>query len=313
MSALSTFSVHPRVVTTSLESEGSSPGPSSASDVGHGNESDNVEPSETAALIALFGWTLPPYPTEEKAATQRTSSVIPSLSRASSVVSFRNESSSTPQPAPSVSRRGSLSPESISARLPAASIPTAHTPQQKRDASLLYCKMCQRRVGLWAFGPQAVERENRAQRQFDLLKEHRPYCPYVVRSAIVPSFPMPSGHSAVLNGANGSGNGNLQDASIEGWRAMLSIVLKAKKRPFHGANRSVTAVGPVPTGGANGSTESFVNIDEMEVDRVEVMVEGVKKRGVSFRFDATSWQLLLTLVLCFQGRDVLKYVRGLLG
>lgn len=288
MSALSTFNVRPGVVPTSAESERSSPGPSSASDAGRENHEDNVEPSETAALVALFGWALPP--TDQRATTRRTSSAMPSLSRASSVVSLRYERIATPQFAPSASQRGSSSPASVSAELPPTPASTTDTPQQKRDASLLYCKLCQRRVGLWAFGPQAVEKENRPQRQFDLLKEHRPYCPYVVRSTIVPNFPMPSGHSAVLNGANG--NGNLQETPIEGWRALLSIVSKARKRSFYGSNKSAATAGPVLVDGANGSTESFVNVDDMEVDRVEAMVEGVKKRG---------------------GRDVLKYVRGLLG
>ncbi|KAF9790616.1 zf-C3HC-domain-containing protein [Thelephora terrestris] len=289
MSALSTFNVRPGVATTSMESDGSSPGPSSASDAGRENEEGSTEPSETAALTALFGWTLPPPSTDERSATQRTSSAVPSLSRASSVVSLRSERAVATQPAPSVSQRGSISPASVSSRLPSVSVSTTNTPQQKRDASLLYCKLCQRRIGLWAFGPQAVEKENRPQRQFDLLKEHRPYCPYVVRSTIVPSFPTSSGHSAVLNGANG--NGNLQDVPTEGWRAMLSIVLKARKRSFYGANRNVPTAGSVAVGGANGSAESFANVDDMEVDRVEAMVEGVKKRG---------------------GKDVLKYVRGLL-
>jgi hypothetical protein len=108
---------------------------------------------------------------------------------------------------------------------------------------------------------------------------------------------MPSGHSAVLNGANGNGNAsaNPQETPIEGWRAMLSIVLKARKRPSHGQNRSAAVVGPVAVGGANGSTESFMNVDEMDVDRVEAMVEGVKKRGVSFYFDTTSRRFSLTL------------------
>ena len=279
MAALSTFSVRPGAVTTSTESDRTSPEPSSASDAGRETETINIEPSETAALTALFGWTLPP-PIEVKTTSQRTTSVMPSLSRASSMVSFRNERSATPQTAPSVSRRESVSPESISVQLPSASVSAARTPQQKRDASLLYCRMCQRRIGLWAFGPQAVEKENRPQRQFDLLKEHRSYCPYVVRATIIPSFPMPSGHNVVTNGSNG--NGNLQDAPVEGWRAMLSIVLKVKKRPFHRANRSMTTVGPVVVSGANGSTESFMNVDDMEVDSVEAMVEGVKKKGVSF-------------------------------
>jgi len=72
----------------------------------------------------------------------------------------------------------------------------------------------------------------------------------------------------------------------------LSIVLKARKRSFYGSGRSVAATEPVTPGGANGSVESFVTVDHMEVDRVEAMVQGVKKRG---------------------GRDVLKYVRVLLG
>ena len=94
---------------------------------------------------------------------------------------------------------------------------------------------------------------------------------------------MPSGHSAILNGANGNGNvgGNPSDVPIDGWRAMLSIVLKARKRPFYGAGRNVSATGPAAAGGANGSTESFVDVDQ-EVDRVEAMIEGVKKRGVGF-------------------------------
>ena len=298
MSALSTFNVRLGATTTSPESERSSPEPSSASDAGHENEHDNTEPSETAALTALFGWTLPPHPPGDKAAT---SSVGPSLSRASSVVSLRNERSATPQVASSASRRGSHSPTSVPARLPSISVSTTHTPQQKRDASLLYCKMCQRRVGLWAFGPQAVEKDNRPQRQFDLLKEHRPYCPYVVRSTIVPSFPMPSGHSAVLNGASGKANGsvggNSQDSPIEGWRAMLSIVLRTRKRSFYGAGRNASGAASMASGGATGSNESFVTVDQMEVDPVEAMVEGVKKRGVSFLFSTRQPRSLLTCFL----------------
>jgi len=103
---------------------------------------------------------------------------------------------------------------------------------------------------------------------------------------------MPSGHSAVLNGANGKANGNSQDPPIEGWRALLSIVLKARKRSFYGTGRRGSGAGSVAPGGATGSSESFVTVDHMEVDPVEAMVEGVKKRG---------------------GRDVLKYVRVLLG
>jgi len=280
MSALSTFNVRLGVTKTSLESEGGSLGPPSVPDVGHENEYDQVEPSETAALTALFGWTLPPQPAEDKAATPKTS-VAPSLSCASSVVSFRNEKNTTPQPAPSISRCGSPSTASVSVQLPS-------TPpiRRNRNGTHLSCTArCVNDGQDWAFGPQAVEKDNRPQRQFDLLKEHRPYCPYVVRSTIVPSFPMPSGHSAVLNGASGNANGaaggSPQDGPVEGWRTMLSIVLKARKRSFYGGGRSVAAAGNVAPGGANDSAKMFVTVDQMKVDRVEAMVEGVKKRGVS--------------------------------
>ena len=106
---------------------------------------------------------------------------------------------------------------------------------------------------------------------------------------------MPSGHSAILNGANGNGNvgGNPLDVPIDGWRAMLSIVLKARKRSFYGAGRNGSIAGPVAAGGVNGSTESFVDVDQ-EMDRVEVMVEGVKKRGVSFFLLNTSMLTMAT-------------------
>jgi Rsm1-like len=137
--------------------------------------------------------------------------------------------------------------------------------------------MCQRRVGLWAFGPGASGEDDRPRRQFDLLKEHRPYCPYVVRSTIVPSLPMPSRYSAVLNGAvtstgtplSGAPSG--QDAPVEGWRAILSIVLKCRKRSI------------VTRGGNFGApTGSSISLppEDVEVDRVEALVDGVKKRGV---------------------------------
>ena len=88
---------------------------------------------------------------------------------------------------------------------------------------------------------------------------------------------MPTGHSAVLNGANGSANGptdgNPQDPRVEGWRAtLLSIFLKARKRSFYGDGRSVAAAGDITPSGVNGRVESFVIVDQIEVDRFEAMV-----------------------------------------
>jgi len=112
-----------------------------------------------------------------------------------------------------------------------------------------------------------MEKEIRSQGQFDLLEEHWPYCPYVVRSTIVPSFPMPPGYSAVLNGTsgntNGAAGGSPQDAPVEGWRAMLSILLNTGKRLFYGGGQSMAAARHIAPGGANSSAEPFVIDDQV--------------------------------------------------
>jgi len=242
MSTLTTFNVARPL---SIEPE-SPPPSSSASDA----PMDQEEPSVTAALTALFGWNLPPLPSADRAVSSRANSVVPAtptLSRSSSVTSFRNaERSGTPEQSASAftSRRDS---------------------KQQRDTSLLYCRMCQRRVGLWAFRPGD---EEGTRRQFDLLKEHRPYCPYTVRSTVVPSLPTPSGHSAIMNGAvtsSGAPLSSVENAPVEGWRAILSIILKSKKRSNFSRHTSSTHP---------------ADDEDMEVDRVEAMVDGVKRTGV---------------------------------
>ena len=74
-------------------------------------------------------------------------------------------------------------------------------------------------------------------------------------------FPMLSGHIVVPNWVNRNMNaivsGSLQGGAIEGWRAMPSIALKARKRPFNGDRRSTTGTEAVTPNEANGSTESF--------------------------------------------------------
>ncbi len=77
---------------------------------------------------------------------------------------------------------------------------------QQKDTSLVQCVLCQRRVGLWAFkipplegqvvsdgaaGPSTPRRSTQ-KRQFDVLKEHRSYCPYVARSTTLPGPPRAS-------------------------------------------------------------------------------------------------------------------------
>jgi len=103
---------------------------------------------------------------------------------------------------------------------------------------------------------------------------------------------MPSGHSAILNGAITATGAPLpgapvgQDTPVEGWRAILSIILKCRKRTIGSRRTSSMAIRPV------GSESSLPVEGEMDVDRVEAMVDGVKKQG---------------------GKELLKYVKGLLG
>jgi hypothetical protein len=137
-----------------------------------------------------------------------------------------------------------------------------------RENALLYCPLCQRRLGLWAFAPaqegsngvtegdaspldQAKRGKAHSQRPFDLLKEHRSFCPYVVRSTPVPSLG--------------------DEGNLEGWRAVLTTVLRYDMKQRVGYNT------------LNDETQSQDgDINEpTEVDAVKAMVTGVKNRGVS--------------------------------
>jgi hypothetical protein len=225
-----------------------------------------AEPSETAALTSLFGWSIAPSASEQASPS--------SLPRTASVSSSR-PGTPTPGPPRPLLRSGTVS--------------------AKRDTSLLHCALCQRRVGLWAFGPSArsplpsLARRNTIsstenvtesgaslppprppQRQFDLLREHRSYCPYVVRSTFIPSLPVfangPSRSTVSLNGQN--------DGALEGWRAVLAVVLR------YGMSRRHRTGLRNPTDMQEGG-----QLDDADppgdLDGVEAMVAGVKTRGVS--------------------------------
>ncbi|KAJ7727329.1 C3HC zinc finger-like-domain-containing protein [Mycena maculata] len=250
------------------------------------------EPSETAILTALFGWAPPPPSTERprlSSSLSRPSSragspfpgTPPRLSRASSRAASAASTSALPPPV------------SSSASTPAAAVPG--TPRQflrrissvlsisKHETALLHCALCQRRVGLWAFAPPVPPTEpdgpppptsSRApapQRHLDLLKEHRSFCPYVVRSTLVPSLPaeptLPASTAGVL----------------EGWRAVLTVVLRYGMGQRQRMRRRDGAVA-MDVDGEDGTEDA--------VDGVEAMVASVKNRG---------------------GKELLKYVKGLLG
>jgi hypothetical protein len=244
-----------------------------------------VVPSDTAVVVALFGWV--PAPTAIRSERRRTTSFVsgagsygssisipptPSLSRASSVSSHFRERASTPTP--SASTRMSISqfntsPERIRAfshtKNPwsnnVATVPIS------RDASLVYCVLCQRRVGLWGYpGSEATtpsvhdehstsaSREH--QKEFDLVKEHRSYCPYIVCSSVVPLF----SHSPA---AAPLGN------AIEGWRAVLTVVQRYELSQRQRLSRFL------PSDDIDSQASSA------ELKGVEAMVAGVKTSGVS--------------------------------
>ncbi|KAF7976599.1 hypothetical protein HWV62_2258 [Athelia sp. TMB] len=281
--------------------------------------SSDHQPSDPALLTSLFGWSLaPPVAERERTYTpsaSRANSVLrtPTISRASSTLP------SAPS-TPTISRAQSLSRgerESTPTRQrlkPGSILPsTPRTPRTSRDTSLLHCTLCQRRIGLWAFAPptprpapsspspdesMSEQLPMRHKRQFDLLKEHRSYCPYVVRSTIIPSMPSaPTSRVSVSNPSLVSLNGTNVVGALEGWRAVLSVVLRygmGQRQRMHIRSQSEAELArpSMDVFSEESSAVAGQNDDAMEVDNIDVMLQGVKKRG---------------------GKDLLKYVKGLLG
>lgn len=269
------------------------------------------EPSETAILTALFGWSIT-LPTAS-AETARPSSI----SRAASVMSSAPSTPSRPRFVYSSASRSStpvpaspLPPRPISlardaSSMSVASVSPSTLAKVKVDSTLLYCSLCQRRIGVWAFvpapegdeaspmpsGPSLAGETTRSQprRQFDVLKEHRSYCPYVVKSTVLPSLPVPpstrpqtptSRAEPYTLGSNPSiPQINGQNAATEGWKAVLSMILRhgAVQKQRLGRPRSVLER-QLASASGEGTDEDGMT---PELDQVEAMVEGVKSRGVS--------------------------------
>ncbi|TCD65697.1 hypothetical protein EIP91_002324 [Steccherinum ochraceum] len=288
-----------------------------------GDSEASREVSEPAILTALFGWSiLPP--------SEKSSSRLPSFSRANSVM----PSASAPQTpirlvrvssrAPSASREGTPSPSPLRFRAPnlfhrgtdtapsASAMLSTATSAGRSDSALLHCILCQRRIGLWAFvsssqpedpptptptpAPETPKKTAKVQpkRQLDILKEHRSYCPYVVRSTEIPTMPLPpSSQPARSNTIPGSTVSlHAQTGALEGWRAVLTVVLRygASQRQRFGLGRAQSERRPEASNSL-GVTQEAEEVPA-EVNEVEAMVAGVKTHG---------------------GRELLKYVRNLLG
>ncbi|KAI9511817.1 C3HC zinc finger-like-domain-containing protein [Russula earlei] len=262
------------------------------------------EPTSTAILTSLFGWSLAsPMPS-----THLSTTASPSWSRASSVAP--QETSAVPS-FPHTPRRlsglggaGQIKTPSTHVTSPNTPIPSSPrgnvAPERRRDTSL--------RLGLWAVGAasragNSTDSDQRSlppqTRQIDLLREHRPYCPYVVRSTTVPCLPVAPTNatrtgvpSSTLSFTSFLSSSSAQvdvrqPSAVEGWRAVLMVVLRYRMGQWQ--RRKVS--GSV-TERVDGELDTTQSRQQSEVDPVEAMVEGVKSRG---------------------GTELLRYVKRLLG
>ncbi|KAI6102157.1 hypothetical protein F5141DRAFT_1204549 [Pisolithus sp. B1] len=173
-------------------------------------------------------------------------SPTPALSRASSV-SRRSASQIQLNASPVRScRTNDAFPNSASA----VRLSTSST--SAKDVSLVHCPLRQRLVGLWSFATVTLAEEGstreeqqliplssasgksvsvfalavgtsgfQTRRPLDVLKEHRSYCPYVIRWTVVPSLPPVT----VIGTYNVSDNGG---GLVEGWRPTLTVVKQRK-------------------------------------------------------------------------------------
>ena len=242
--------------------------------------------SQNATLASLFGWALVPLNASEprRTSTTHVNSVAPSSLSTPSLL----------RASPRTDRHATPTTSGTPSNLPA-----------KPDSALLHCELCQRRIGLWAFttrtpaeiidvttstqinGVETSARPKRPlpQRSFDLLKEHRSYCPYVVRSTFVPSLPVPQTTdlaskqaASIANMSNPSlshlNGKNSVPGALEGWRAVLAVVLRYGMAQRQRIEYNFLAPGHPLLEKADEQTP--VNVDD-----VKAMVAGVKSRGVS--------------------------------
>ncbi|KAI0267747.1 C3HC zinc finger-like-domain-containing protein [Gloeopeniophorella convolvens] len=293
-------------------------------------QSSSLQPSSAAVLTALFGWSLaPPTLSSFPSGTS-----TPARSRASSVAPREGSvGPSVPQTPRRLSGFGGsgirLSTPTPFRSLSVASIPgsprSSVAPEQRKDTALLHCSLCHRRLGLWAAGAAPRGRPAPGDesgslaapkpRQIDLLKEHRPYCPYVARSTVVPSLPASPASpthmratsstpslSSVFSSSSNSQSDAQHSNAVEGWRAVLLVVLRYRLGQWQRRRVSRNTLServegePEPQASQQADTAppETHELDEswVEVDPVEAMVEGVKSKG---------------------GSELLKYVKGLLG
>jgi Rsm1-like len=243
----------------------------------------SVIPGETAVIVAFFGWDR-----YSPSATTGTSTPGNSLSRMSSGLATPSTSTS--------------------------------------NRVMITCELCQRQVGLWTFtaaskptspetpsapGPQRVQKT----RQFDVLKEHRPHCPYVVKTTYLPTISLPSkeiGSIATVDSSQTS-------PFVEGWKALMSVISRSQWRrtagsvnPFGGPSNNVLDT-PRSETGNEFSFETVPN--EVDTDQVSEIVKDVRSRHGGVRIIFTSCSFTLCLLFCFYqtGKGFIAICQGPFG
>ncbi|KAG8831147.1 hypothetical protein FRC18_007071 [Serendipita sp. 400] len=168
--------------------------------------------------------------------------------------------------------------------------------------AMVNCHLCNRQVGLWSFqlpvplgvaSPGAAPVSPQTTRPFDVLKEHRPHCPYVVKSTYLPTVNVPSKSNSSPS------DRDLQPLPfVEGWKARMSVISRSQWRrasasgllSAQGLMTSSTPSTPI----MEDASPFYDPSTEAEVDKVKEIVKDVKSRHGG-------------------GRDLLKFVKGLLG
>lgn len=121
------------------------------------------------------------------------------------------------------------------------SLPSATNDHQSSSSSrgLLLCSLCQRQIPTWNFLTPTTANESlnftgarqHRTRAFDVLREHRTHCPYVVKTTPSPSL-APVSMPYARKGEPEVWSIALSPSMelLEGWRAHLNILLRSEWR-----------------------------------------------------------------------------------
>lgn len=149
---------------------------------------------------------------------------------------------------------------------PSRSPPTAiYNHRAPSSRGLLTCSLCQRQIPTWNFFSSTTSNQvsgssdtrQRQVRAFDVLREHRTHCPYVVKTTPSPSL------APVLMSHGRKGGSDVWDMALspsmellEGWSVHLNILLRSEWRRISGytslggiASNPIEGPGENPAGG----------------------------------------------------------------